>query len=956
MTTDPTELESEFRRDLNFGFLDASLPGGQRFQPSLISNDEFGTMEQTIKQELETANKFTFSVAFITTSALARMKQSLLDFAGSGTFITSDYLGFNSPDAFWEILELENIETRIYPRELGSFHSKGYVFEKTDSISAIVGSSNFTNGALVKNHEWNFRFSTLPQGDIAAQFERVISDQIKVSRPLTGEWIKEYSKVYDYQRKIRNTATLSPPSRTTFIEPNSMQVVALEAIRRVRESGKERDLVISATGTGKTILSALDVRNANPDRVLFLAHREQILEGAKQAFMDVLQARSDDFGKFVGEQKNLDEKYIFATYQSLSRPENLEKIPPNQFDYVLIDEVHRAGAPSYQQIINHLRPKFLLGLTATPERNDVFNIFELFDYNVPYEIRLQDAMDADMLVPFHYFGITDYIDANGNSIDDLTDLKLLVSSERVSHLIKAINQYGHKAQTRGLVFCKNVEEAHDLSRELNNQIVNGKLLRTRALTGTDSIDHRKMAVELLEQGDLDYILTVDIFNEGIDIPTLNQIILLRNTQSSIIFTQQLGRGLRKAEGKDHLRVIDFIGNYSNNYLIPLALTGDHSLNKEYVRKKLLTLSGLSSINFDKISRKRVLDALASAPLDSLQNLREAYVQTKKRIGHVPSLMDFAQLDTADPVVMATARTSNYWLFLNKTGDLDLAPTSNESGILNFLSNELLNGKRPQELLLLRALFQTQTISRDEYAALLVLEKCRNNDETIDSVLRVMNLDFYTSKEKDKYGNIPLIEYNQEQINLSRTVADLLEASEIFAAQFKDLIETGLYIAKRKNTWSGELLRGATYSRKDACRLLNWKSNEYSTIYGYKVDKSSKTCPIFVTYHKQDDIAKTTKYEDVFVDTTILHWFSRSKRTLNSQEVKDIIGSEYKLHIFVKKDDADGKDFYYLGGAQPYNPVQSLMLDDHGRAQNVVEIDLHLNTAVEQELYQYLTHK
>lgn len=234
----------------------------------------------------------------------------------------------------------------------------------------------------------------------------------------------------------------------------------------------------------------------------------------------------------------------------------------------MIDEVHRAGATGYQNIIKHFSPQKLLGLTATPERTDGFNIFELFDHNVPFEIRLQEALESKMLAPFNYYGVTDYTDDRGQSTTDTSDLSKLVEPERVRHLLKMIRQYGHKGEVRGLMFCSSKQEAHEMSNLLNQESVNGRILRTKALTGDSSMDNREQTIGLLEVGDIDYILTVDIFNEGIDIPSVNQVVMLRNTQSSIIFTQQLGRGLRKHAGKDHLRVIDFIGNYSNNGSAP----------------------------------------------------------------------------------------------------------------------------------------------------------------------------------------------------------------------------------------------------------------------------------------------------------------------------------------------------------------------------------------------------
>ncbi len=226
-------------------------------------------------------------------------------------------------------------------------------------------------------------------------------------------------------------------------------------------------------------------------------------------------------------------------------------------------------------------------MTATPERTDGFNVFELFHYNVPYEIRLHHALEAGMLCPFHYYGIADVTYSDGRTTTEETELKLLINAERVEHLLEALDQYGQAGVApRGLIFCSRKEEAHALAAELNRSTLRGKTLRTVALTGDDTVHVREQRVQQLEAGELDYILTVDVFNEGVDIPTVNQVVMLRQTQSAIVFVQQLGRGLRLAEDKDHLVVIDFIGNYATNFLVPIALFGDESLNRESLREKL----------------------------------------------------------------------------------------------------------------------------------------------------------------------------------------------------------------------------------------------------------------------------------------------------------------------------------------------------------------------------------
>ncbi|TDW31087.1 DUF3427 domain-containing protein [Cryobacterium psychrophilum] len=948
--------------DNNFGFLDSHVKSDQVFHPTLVSNADGNTMLRTIREELKRSRRFVFSVAFITPSAIAMLKQALLDFRGSGTIITSTYLGFNSPAAFLELLNLEDIDVYVHPDSDVGFHAKGYIFEQEASTTAIVGSSNLTERALLRNHEWNLRFSALPDGDIVQQLNRAAQAHIDASVALTGEWIDEYALTWSAQlrqdsRGPSSTEPMVDMPPTGVILPNVMQVEALAEIAALRDTGENRAVVISATGTGKTILSALDVRAYAPKRMLFVVHREQILDRAIAEFKRVLNAPDSDFAKFVGAKKEVDRRYVFASIQSLSRPGNLAEIEANAFDYVLIDEVHRAGAASYRRVIDYLKPAFLLGMTATPERTDDFNVFELFGYNVPYEIRLQKALEADMLAPFHYYGVTDFVRDNGEVIDQLADLGRLIASERVDHLVSTIEKYGHAGvPVRGLIFCSRNGEAAELAGLLNLREVHGKRLRTRALSGEDSVEERELAVQMLERGDLDYLATVDIFNEGIDIPSVNQVVMLRQTLSSIVFTQQLGRGLRKAAGKDHLVVIDFIGNYDNNYLIPIALFGDSTLNKDSIRKKIIdaqeagAIAGLSSVNFDAISRERIFASLATTKLDSMTNLKKAFLELKNRLGRAPLLVDFARFDLVDPTVIAT-KQKNYWRFLEKVGARNVPAGTYEDAVLTFLSAELLNGKRPHELILLSTLLSSADgVPAQHFKATLAENALADDSATLASVLRVLNLKFFKVAEAAKYGAAAIVTLGNGVYELGEEFAEAWDAKPLFRQAVRDVVDTGLYLARHRYNWTGQLEVGQRYSRKDVCRLLNWTSNEQSTIYGYKVDFSSNSCPIFVTYHKGSEVSESTQYEDEFLNPSALTWFTRSSRTLASGEVKAIVENQLPLHVFAKKDDAEGTDFYYLGRAKSQDARQTKMAN--GKKLEVVSMTLGLESPIESSLYEY----
>ncbi len=959
MSSGPLDQYGTLGRDVGFGYLDQSLSAPKQFHPKLVLNGPESTVLQTLRSELRHASSFTFSVAFVSAGGIALLKQALIDFVGVGKIITSDYLGFNSPEAFAELLALRDLGIEVRRHTDGAFHPKGYIFHRTDGITAILGSSNLTKPALITNHEWNIRVSASRESDLSDQFTNLLDSGAKHSTPLTQDWIDQYALDWVPNRNARplllgNQWDLAKQP-STEITPNAMQVDALKALSTLRASDEGRGLVISATGTGKTILAALDVKAADPRRVLFVAHREQILDRAIEEFCLVLGNSRNEYGKVVGAANDLDKKFVFSTIQTLSKEDRLSQIDPSAFDYVLIDEVHRAAAPSYQKLIEHLEPDFMLGLSATPERTDGKSIFELFDFNVPYEIRLDAALKQDMLAPFHYYGVADFTFDDGTTTTDVTPLFRLVENERVDHLLKAISRYGQAGVApRGLIFCSRKDEAHELSQSLNNRSFRGRLLRTIALTGEDDAAERELQVRRLEAGELDYILTVDIFNEGVDIPTVNQVIMLRQTQSSIVFVQQLGRGLRKAPGKEYLVVIDFIGNYANNYLIPIALFGDDSLNKESIRRALVdaeergAIAGLSSVQFDPIAQERVLSSLASSKLDSFQNLKASIETVSNRVGRMPRLEDFLNFESVDPVVLAT-RLRNYPALISKLFKIERDLSAIELEFLTVMSNEVLNARRLHEAVLLRALFSGDAMSLDDIESNFVQAGLPVNAHRAESAIRTLTLEFNTQPEKDSYKSARLAErLSDGTVRASTALAESFQSSPAFRSEVEDILRTAERLIIDRYDLSEPFTPARQYSRKDASRLLSWSTNMSSTIYGYRVDKVTETCPIFVTLHKSDEVSSSTAYEDEILDSSRMLWFTRSRRTLASAEVQAIIKNSVDIHVFAKKDDADGKDFYYLGRAHAESAEQTTM----GSGESVVTMHLHFDQPIDPGVYNY----
>ena len=945
-------------KSLKFGFVDNIKYQEGGYSPQILVNnsDEKRYVLTDLQEELSKCTAFYFSVAFVTKNGIAMIKSQLSDLMDKkvpGKILISPYLDFNDPDAMRELLKLKNVEVRLTPEKM-QMHAKFYLFEHTGKQVLISGSSNLTHTALKINYEWNIKLTSTHNGEFIQNTKSEFDRIWEKSELLTPEIIDTYAQK---RKKVISLTKINDEEKLPYsaekIVPNKMQEAALEGLRNIREQGKDRALVISATGTGKTFLSAFDVKQYNPERMLFIVHREQILKKSLIDFQKVLGFNPSEGYIYHSGDDLTGKKYIFATIQTLSREENLKAFSKDFFDYILIDEVHKAGADSYKKVMDHFTPNFYLGMTATPERTDGQNIYEIFDYNIAYEIRLQDALENDMLCPFVYFGVKD-IEINGKLIDEKSNITNLTSDERVKHILNKIDFYGVcNNQVRGLIFCSSKAEARELSIKLNQH---GK--RTIALTGDDDINYREKVVKQLEDGELEYILTVDIFNEGIDIPSVNQVVMLRNTQSSIIFVQQLGRGLRKHKSKDYVTII---GNYKNNYLIPIALFGDKSMNKDNYRRELREpniLSGLTTVNFEEVAKEQIFKSITNTVLSNMKILKDAYTDLENKLGRTPMLIDHLTFDNIDPIVFFNNNSfKNYADVINKFSNKSIELTDTESNWLSFITFELLPGKRKHELLLLQELIKNGEVSKDKFIEILETEQLSTKDSIISSVENVLSLQFLKSQEVKKFGTEPLVTLEKNVYKLNSEVLDCFKNSD-FALLFNDVIQAGLY---KTNDYPEIFTIGQKYSRRDVCKLLNWSKDEPPlNIGGYKIDKNTNTCPIFITYHKDDEISDTIKYEDELLNETTLKWFSKNKRTLESPDVKTIINSPENgldLKLFIIKDDAEGGDFYYLGDLTIVpSTVEELVRPLESGNESIVTMNFKLDNPIPDTLYRYITNK
>lgn len=740
-------------------------------------------------------------------------------------------------------------------------------------------------------------------------------------------------------------------------------------------------------GTGKTYASAFAMRELGFRRVLFLVHRGQLARQTRKSYEKVF-ANTVSMGLVGAGYHEYEADYVFATVQTLNRDEHLLQYAKDAFDCIVLDEAHHVPADTYRKIMDHFTPKLWLGMTATPDKRDDNvegrNVYEIFNYQIAYEIRLQQAMEENLLCPFHYFGITD-LSMIGDE-EAARDFNMLTSDERVRHIVNQADYYGYSGdKVKGLIFCSNIKETEELSAKFN-QIINpatGKNFRTVALNGSASEQERQDAFERLAMNEdessedrqpLDYIFSVEILNEGVDIVEVNQVIMLRPTQSPIVFIQQLGRGLRKASGKEYVVILDFIGNYNNNFMIPIALSGDRTYNKDNIRRYVMeggrVIPGASTVHFDEISRKRIFASVDNANFSDIKLIKENYNNLKNKLGRIPALRDFDDYGEMDVIrIFDNNSLGSYYKFLVKyEKEYTIRLSEDEEKVIEFVSKKLASGKRIQELQLLkRILVYTRGISKIGLFAGLENDlksygKVMSKDQQ-ENIIHVMTNEFPAGSGKKTYAQCVFIEKDDSDYKPAKSFAEML-ANNDFYNILKELVDFGISRYKRdysKTYGQTDLVLYQKYTYEDVCRLLNWEQNEVPlNIGGYKFDKKTKTFPVFINYDKAENISDTTRYEDHFVpgfrDRLIA--ISKSGRSMQSEDVQNFLKAkerEIQVELFVRKnkDDKISKEFYYLGHMTASGNAKEFTMANTEKT--AVEIEWILDVPVREDIYEYIVN-
>ena len=634
---------------------------------------------------LKQADSVDIVVSFLMESGVRMLLNELENALKRGAkirILTGNYLGITQPSALYLIKHKlgEQVDLRFYNEKNRSFHPKSYMFHYKDYSTIYIGSSNISKSALTSGIEWNYRFSSKTDSHNYEKFYNTFLDLFEHhSVVIDDSELKRYSKNWHRPAVSKDLDRYDLQDNETtnniaLFEPRGAQIEALCALENTRAEGARRALVQAATGVGKTYLAAFDSKKY--ERVLFVAHREEILKQAAESFKNV--RNSDDYGFFDGESKCTDKSVIFASVVTLGRNEYLNDkyFASDYFNYIVIDEFHHAINDQYQRIVNYFNPQFLLGLTATPERMDGRNIYEICDYNVPYEISLKEAINKGMLVPFHYYGIFDDTDysklhiVRGRYDEKELNETYIGNVHRYELIYKYYCKYGSR---QALGFCCSKEHAREMAREFSLRGIPSVAVFSDA--SGEYTEKRNVAIQKLKNGEIRVIFSVDMFNEGVDITSVDMVMFLRPTESPIVFLQQLGRGLRKCRGKEFLTVLDFIGNYEKAGRVRFLLEGKSDMYREGCHlSDALRFPDDCMVDFDM----KLIDLFAEMDRKHLKlkdQVINEYFRVKDLLGKRPTRLDlFTYMDDNIYETAITHSKDNpfkrYLEFLNDLGELN----------------------------------------------------------------------------------------------------------------------------------------------------------------------------------------------------------------------------------------------------------------------------------------------
>lgn len=895
-----------------------------------IRNNSSRSFFNYLVDNLQNCAEFKISVAFITyggLQVLLETLQLLKERNIPGKILTTTYKEMTPPSVIERLARFQNIELKIYvpPTKNDGFHAKGYLFKNQSedgNWSIIIGSSNITGRALKTNVEWNVLHQDL-QTEHSSEFTK------SVLQEFDDLWNSPYAKAYsdnlltsyrDYLQKIKDTI-VSKHIEDIFtyddavIEPNEMQAEAVVKLAQLRDTGATKALAIAATGSGKTYMSVFDSVRFKPKRLLFIVDREDILNKAKESFKKIYSTidKSITFGSFTGNFDERKSRFLFATREMLAR--HYTEFEPNDFDYIVLDEAHHASSSQYKEILKYFKPRFLLGLTATPERTNGEDIFSIFDNNIAIEIRLRQALELNLVCPFHYFGLKDVDGIDYSKITAEPGTKefvqqiasMLMIGKRVDYIIEKFQFYGHDGEkAKVLGFCANIEHAKYMADEFNKRLsVNGENVAV-ALYSQNGISPatRENYVKRLENDSdpLQYIFTVNLFNEGIDIPSVNTILMLRPTESSIIFIQQLGRGLRKLPNKEFVTVLDFIGNYKNSFLMAIALYGkpdfDRDTLKVQVASDFAELPNGTYIHMDRIAKEQILSQLEAERFMSMKYMKESYNAFKNLScgGKIPMLVDYLKQDgSVDPIrfTQFNAQFKTYMEFVsymekNSHPELSFALENNAFAASMRLFSFYSPAKRAEEWIILKAILDNPNYeaSFDEILSEAPKHIPKIYPERFQHAAEVLSGKFFDKSELTKYEKSLLV-LQKNTLAFNEDLKKCLTNDSISFSWLSDLIRYNLLRYQREfgsfDKKMPFLKLYHEYSMRDIALLCGYKKTHSAFRGQGLLTLDHPNYYIFVNLHKDANIKQSINYKDKFISSDTFQWESPNSTTQKSEK-------------------------------------------------------------------------
>lgn len=888
---------------------------------------------------IDKCTSFSFSVSFIKEAGLVLIKDSIenaLRRGVHGKIITSTYQNFTDIPSLKQFLEwankYENFQCHVDFESFGDngFHSKGYLFEIDGKYEFLVGSTNITRFALIKNIEWNVSLTREINNDTIKEVINEFNYLWNKTIPVSEEIIKLYTIQISYAIEKWDMDYVTNYENKAAV-PNAMQRRALKELRRYRDTGVKKALIIAATASGKTYLAAFDAKNYDAKRLLFIVHRDTILEDARRTFQNVFLSKRT-YGMFTGQEKNIGADFIFATNTMMA--EHLDYFDKNEFDYIVFDECHHVTASTYQKILNYFSCGFLLGLTATPERMDNQDVFEMFDKNVPYELRLRDAIRNDLVVPFHYFGVRDEL-VNYSSKDKSDFLNEYFKEGHIEFIAKQIEEHRPAGKLKAVAFCKSIIHAKEMAHAMSEM---GYC--TTSLTGQNLTGERLKAYSDLQDdtNPLEIIFTVDILNEGVDVPGINMVLFLRPTESQTIFIQQLGRGLRKHIGKDFLTVLDFIGNsYDRSIQIALGLGTlsqssyiEKALLKQLIRDdfKALNLNNVE-IHFDEFSKDEILKCIENTNFNRTDFLKQDYFNFKKYLclEIPPKPMDFLVSDCAPDLMRFTKskignkKNMSYYMFLKKIEEDVPSFDDEQINVLNKI-DDMLPLTRREEFLILKSLIDGEEKDISE-----LKNTKRITEITIKSA--VNNL----IKQK-------IVVKKDGKLSLNCSVIN-----DTFIQWVEDSLEYGLQRYEVEfGDFEGAFKQYANYAKDKIILELDGEQKSYQS--GTKYNTETGETYIFVGLRKDYSEKENFNYKDKFLSPYIFQWESVNNTTKENAEGKKLLNTKI-VHLFVRKMESEDNitlPFTYFGTGKFSNCRES---DNAGKPTLV--FDVILDNPVPEEL-------